>query len=317
MGVEDMAAAEMADAIGSGPRGAIVVEPARLDERRAAAEGNTFSDAVAEGDSPQRRVVLLGASNLARAFPTVVDVARQLWGGPLDVLAALGHGRSYGVRSGLFGRTLTGLSECSLWEALRRRPDLPTAALLTDVGNDLLYDLAPETIAGWVADCLDRLLDRGACAVLTRLPLANVRRLTPGRFAAIRSILYPRSRLTYAVAQQRVAELDERLVRLAGDRGVPIIELRETWYGIDPIHIRTRHYGPAFHEILRPWGVEESATDPQTHPPRAAIVSPRFAPGRWLRYQTLRPERYWRWNSERRHPQPARIEPDGTTISLY
>jgi len=244
-------------------------------------------------------------------------VARQLWGGPLDVLAALGHGRSYGVRSGLFGRTLAGLSECGLWEALGRRPDLPTAALLTDVGNDLLYDLPPETIAGWVADCLDRLRERGACAVLTRLPLANVRRLTPGRFAAIRSILYPRSRLTYAVAQQRVAELDERLVGLAGDRGVPIVELQTAWYGIDPIHIRTRHHRPAFHEILRPWGEEPSATDAAHVKSAAATAAPRFAPGRWLRYQMLRPERYWRWNAERRHPQPARIEQDGTTISLY
>lgn len=312
-----MGAADMADAIGSRPGGASEVESTRWDERRAAPLETAPSRVIPRGESPQRRVVLLGASNLARAFPTVVDVARQLWGGPLDVLAALGHGRSYGVRSGLFGRTLSGLSECGLWDALRGRPDLPTAALLTDVGNDLLYDLPPETIAGWVADCLDRLRARGACAVLTRLPLANVRRLTPGRFAAIRSILYPRSRLTYAVAQQRVAELDERLVRLAGDRGVPIVELQTAWYGIDPIHIRTRHHGPAFHEILRPWCEEESPADASAVRPRAATALPRFAPGRWLRYQMLSPERYWRWNAERRHPQPARVEQDGTTISLY
>ena len=293
-------------------------ELTRLDARRAAAQGGAPSGRSAAGESPQRRVVLLGASNLARAFPTVVDVARQLWGGPLDVLAALGHGRSYGVRSGMLGRTVSGLSECSLWDALGQRPDLPTAALLTDVGNDLLYELPPETIAGWVADCLDRLRERGARAVMTRLPLANVRRLTPRRFAAIRSVLYPRSRLTYAVAQERVAELDERLVRLAGDRGVPIVELREAWYGVDPIHIRTRHYGLAWNEILRSWrgGQSVSADSSPVHP-GATSVSRRFAPGRWLRYQLLRPERYWRWSIERRHPQPARIEPDGTTISLY
>ena len=43
-----------------------------------------------------RRVVLVGASNLTKGIGTVLPLAEQIWGSPLEVYAALGHGRSYG-----------------------------------------------------------------------------------------------------------------------------------------------------------------------------------------------------------------------------
>ena len=43
-----------------------------------------------------RRVVALGASNLTRGLHTVVSTARTEWGPDVEVLGALGHGRSYG-----------------------------------------------------------------------------------------------------------------------------------------------------------------------------------------------------------------------------
>jgi hypothetical protein len=43
-----------------------------------------------------RRVVALGASNLTRGFHAVVSVARAAWGPEVEIVAALGHGRSYG-----------------------------------------------------------------------------------------------------------------------------------------------------------------------------------------------------------------------------
>jgi hypothetical protein len=49
------------------------------------------------------RVVALGASNLTRGFQTIVSTARLVWGPDVEVLAALGHGRSYGpaIQSGI------------------------------------------------------------------------------------------------------------------------------------------------------------------------------------------------------------------------
>ena len=77
--------------------------------------------------TPVRRVVLLGASNLTRGISTVVATAQRVWGQPLEVLAALGHGRSYGIESRVLGRRLPGILNSGLWEALDRSPASPTA----------------------------------------------------------------------------------------------------------------------------------------------------------------------------------------------
>jgi hypothetical protein len=107
--------------------------------------------AVSQADlTPRHRIVLLGASNLTRGISTVVESAQQIWGGPLDVCCALGHGRSYGWTSNFLGRSLPGIVGCGLWPALESRPKLPTAALITDIGNDLMYGAPVQQVLLWV-----------------------------------------------------------------------------------------------------------------------------------------------------------------------
>src|SRR3990172_7889601 len=102
-----------------------------------------------------RRVILLGASNLTRAISTVVETAWLGIGGPLEILAALGHGRSYGMNSSVLGRVLPGIVPCGLWPALALLPQAPTFALVTDIGNDLGYGVSAGQIMHWVETCLD------------------------------------------------------------------------------------------------------------------------------------------------------------------
>ncbi len=103
------------------------------------------------------RVIALGASNLTRGFRTVVSAARAAWGPEVQVLAALGHGRSYGAPSRVVFRTLPGILESGLWRTLESLPALPTRALVADVGNDILYGLSAERILAWVEEALSRL----------------------------------------------------------------------------------------------------------------------------------------------------------------
>ena len=84
------------------------------------------------------RIVALGASNLTRGFQTVVSTARRAWGPEVEVLGALGHGRSYGAMSRFAMRTRPGILESELWTDLSRLPPAATRGLVTDVGNDLL-----------------------------------------------------------------------------------------------------------------------------------------------------------------------------------
>ena len=107
---------------------------------------------------PTRRVVLLGASNLTMGLGRVYRTLRTLWPEPLDLLVATGHGRSYGFTSYVFSRTLPGIAACGLWHDLAQRVPLPTVALVTDIGNDIVYGSDVSAIAGWVEQCLARSL---------------------------------------------------------------------------------------------------------------------------------------------------------------
>ncbi len=255
--------------------------------------------------SPPRRLVVLGASNVALGFPTAVATARALWGGPLDVLTAFGHGRSYGLRRALLWRELPGITECGLWAALEKRPPAPTAALLTDVGNDLFYEMPVTDIAAWVGECLDRLLRTGARVALTPLPLCNAAALSPRRFVFFRTLFFPWSRQTYAALMSRAEELDQRLRRLARERGVVLAEHRPEWYGLDPLHIRRGRRRAAWGELLSA-GMEGRVPAAQA-----------FSLRRSLRLWSLEPECRWVFGRERRRAQPAGQLEDGTTVALY
>src|SRR5215470_11156849 len=89
------------------------------------------------------RVVALGASNLTRGLQTVVATSRSTWGPRVELLGAMGHGRSYGMASSLFIRTLPGILQSGLWRQLDALPPVPTHALITDVGNNIAYDASP------------------------------------------------------------------------------------------------------------------------------------------------------------------------------
>jgi hypothetical protein len=252
------------------------------------------------------RLILLGASNVAMGFPNIVSAARTLWGGPLDLLAAFGHGRSYGQRMPLFWRELPGIAECGLWQALEQRPPCETLALVTDVGNDLMYEFPVADIASWVEVCLDRLQRAGARVVLTALPLCSVTGLSARRFLFFRSILFPWSRLKYETILGWAHDLDARLRRLAAERGVVVAEPRREWYGLDPIHIRRSRRRLAWTELLaRGAGVQPSK------------AAPALPLARSLRLRLLRPECRWVFGREQHTVQPAGRLEDGTTIALY
>jgi hypothetical protein len=63
---------------------------------------------------PATRWVLLGASNLTLGLGTVLSTIRNPSPAPLDILAAPGHGRSYGATSRVLCRELPGILQCGL-----------------------------------------------------------------------------------------------------------------------------------------------------------------------------------------------------------
>lgn len=196
------------------------------------------------------RIVALGASNLTRGFGTIVSTARSVWGPDVEIFGAFGHGRSYGAPSLFLFRTLPSILKSGLWAELERRPPMMTRALVTDVGNDILYGFSVERTVGWVEEVLRRLAGVTQDIVLTGLPLAAVYRLSRMKFLVFRSMLVPSCRLTLAQVIEKAERVNEGLVGLSHAYGAKFVHLHPAWYGFDPIHVRPSCWRMAWQEIL-------------------------------------------------------------------
>jgi hypothetical protein len=247
------------------------------------------------------RVVAPGASNLTRGFQTVVSTARAVWGPDVEVLAALGHGRSCGAPSRIIFRTLPGILKSGLWSELERRPPLTTRGLVTDVGNDILYGFSVERTLGWVEEALIRLRRVTKDIVLTRLPHASIHRLSNLKFLAFRSILVPSCRLSLAQVIDRSELVNEGLAKLSVAYGATFFQLDPAWYGFDPIHVRPSQWRPACQKIL--------GAQPQKKSGGSA--------GESVTLYFMRPERRWLFGLEQWTPQSGLALRSGGQVWLY
>ena len=220
------------------------------------------------------------------------------WGGA-EVVAALGHGRSYGAVSWFLSRSISGILDCGLWRHLDAAPRLPTRALVTDVGNDILYGFPPEQTLAWIDEAVRRLQQHTGDIVLTGLPLASIRRVSPFKFKVFCALLAPSCTLTLPEVSARAEAVHAGLAAIAASRRVRFFELEPSWYGVDPIHIRRRHWRGAWQAIL--------GTDARLG---------RFS-AEGLRLYLMRPEREQLFGVERETPQTGRLSTRGARVWLY
>jgi len=255
---------------------------------------------------PARRAIFLGASNLVLSFPAIVATARAMWGEPVEFMAAMGHGRSYGKDTSVLGRKISGIFPCALWQDLQERPPMPTTALVTDIGNDLLYGVAPDQLLEWVARCLDRLTEASATVIVTQLPIENLERLGEARFQFFRRILFPRNRFQLSEVKAMARSLNDRLIELGESRKIPVIPVSSAWYGFDPIHLTRRSRRIAWPMILSAWRALEAPL---------VVARPSLLAAAYLISRAPRDRSFL--GIRRRAAQPSGRLFDGSTISLY
>ncbi len=249
------------------------------------------------------RVVALGASNLTLGLSSVLTTARSAFCSDVEVLTADGYGRSYGAPTRVAMRTLPGILESGIWRELESRPAVPTRALILDVGNDIAHGFEPRQILAWVQEAATQLLVHTPDVVLTDLPLASIRRLSPGTFLFFRTLFYPSSRVTLGEVLERTDELNDGLTGLARSKKLRLVQLDPGWYGFDPIHLRPAVWARAWKEILAP------DTDPERRG--------RFSPVELARLQLLPPERRAWFGLEQRTPQSGRKLRRGGRLWIY
>ncbi|RLS44798.1 MAG: hypothetical protein DWH83_01925, partial [Planctomycetota bacterium] len=150
-------------------------------------------------------VIVLGASNVSRGLARLTAITRRRADTPLDLFVTAGHGRSYGAASRVAMRRLPSILGSGLWRALDREALTSggggaaarrSSALVTDIGNDLLYGFPAGQVAAWVRESVRRLAERGSRTVVTRLPLASLEGVGPGRYRLLRMCYVPGCRLS-------------------------------------------------------------------------------------------------------------------------
>lgn len=251
-----------------------------------------------------KRIVLLGASNLTLGFPLVAESLRASFG-EVDLLAAHGHGRSYGRWSRVLGRGLPGIRDCGLWEELSGRDPVstPPLGLITDVGNDLLYGAEPAMILGWVQECARRLREVGAAVTISGVPLESIKRMSAPRYHATRLCFFPSSGPAWPTMRRMIDELDSGLRQIAESCDAAFVEPQRDWYGVDPIHVRRHQRPAAWRQLLSAWQIE----DLQMRPPDV-----RRAASLWR----LRPQTWRLFGRNRQTSQPVLVEPS-LSLSLF
>ena len=199
----------------------------------------------------ENRIILLGASNLTLSLRLVTHLMQQRLGGPSEILTAVGHGRAYGVFTQMLLRGLPAIANCGLWTQLAATEPRSTYALLTDIGNDILFELAPERILRSVEWCIAQLQQQSAHVVVTNLPMAAIESLSERRYTFFRNIFYPFSRLSRNETMSCARAVHVGLVDMASRLHFKLYEPEPIWFGWDGIHVNYWQRKAFYRDVLQ------------------------------------------------------------------
>ena len=207
------------------------------------------------GESPATNVLLFGASNLTIGWKPLMQQLLRTVGRPVNVHACLGMGRSWLKRSRYMARTLPAILDCGLWNNLPA-PQAEDRVLITDIGNDIVYQYQPVQIRQAIDETLQRIRqwNPGARVSMTLPPLVSLQRLHPLHFRIVRTLLFPTSQLTFADVLSSATQLHDLLQKLEGMDNLQLIQPQRQWYGADPIHILRSMRAEAFQTYFNGWG---------------------------------------------------------------
>lgn len=254
---------------------------------------------------PRSRFVLLGASNLTLSLRLVTGLMQQRFGAPNEIFAAIGHGRAFSVPSQMLLRGLPGIADSGLWQQLAIMPSRPVYAMITDIGNDILYESPPERILRAMEWCIAQLQQQPAQIVVTDLPMRSIEQLSTQRYLFFRNLFYPSCKLTKDEVVRRAHIVHAGLTGLAERMRFELYEQDPAWFGLDGIHVhywrRKAYYG----DILTRFHPSESTgTGNESRLPNYWHKRPAFA------FKTV-------LGHAIRHPQPSGWLADGSSVFKY
>lgn len=222
-----------------------------------------------------QRIYLFGASNLWFSRHAALTEVRRRFPGRLEIGLACGPGRAYGLAAGNPVARYHALKDVVFQES----SEVPTLAILSDVGNDIAYGQPPERVVNWVAELAQRLEDQGVEVVVTGVPVETLKTLHPVLFALmLRMYFVGAGDVTQSHINGRLEALEDGLREMCQDKGYIFLDTQPDWYGPDRFHLRPS----AFQGCWQHWLGRLSPATPQEHRPLS-----------WAQTVKLRPADYW------------------------
>ena len=184
----------------------------------------------------------MGASNLAFAHKPVLQRLANSCPAGSSIFLAHGPGRSYGLNAGNPLWRYQGHVHSDLWadlEAAVAAQEQPRiSALITDVGNDLLYTRGHSLPGRWVKRICERLAGMGAHCAVTSLPMASILALSPLKFGMLRPLFFPRFRVEREAMFGWAESLQDQLSNLCQQHNFQLLPAEPQWYGPDHFHLK-------------------------------------------------------------------------------
>ena len=184
--------------------------------------------------------LLMGASNLARGYSMLTQHLSECLGkNKTEFLNALGPGRGFCARGGIFNITYSPIKDCRIIESAEKKSKeaLLTVALITDIGNDLMYGVSADTLIASLDLMIDEILKWDAEIFLTPIHINPKKDISPTIFFVLRFLLYPSSKVNYDELDLFVLKINDYLEeKVQRNEKMHLIIGLEAFAGLDRIH---------------------------------------------------------------------------------
>ncbi len=183
-------------------------------------------------------LILLGASNLGRGHDALVRfLKRHLSNRKVDLISAMGAGRGYCAFGGIFTAVYSPIASCEWYPLAKKKVDqgFQIVCLMTDIGNDILYNKSPTEIKESIQSIIAKLKSLNSVIFYTTLPKAFENQLRNWFFVTVRSMLYPKSKVSAECVMNSVKEINKFLETLE-NKNVYKISSLDSFLGWDQVH---------------------------------------------------------------------------------
>ena len=182
--------------------------------------------------------IFLGASNLARSFHGLkYCIERCIFPRPASFVHAMGPGRGYVSRGGILNAVYSPILNCGILEAVRNKKikDQSVVALITDIGNDIMYGVSSEKIINGLQYLLNALGEFKTNIFITSIPVDLENDISELHFHIIRQIYFPKSPVKYSQASNNIKAINKFILQ-SSNKKITVINDMKQFCGIDKIH---------------------------------------------------------------------------------